>query len=714
MSARSAPAVAPAPATLPGPRTPVLTNRDLRPDARHAELSVFSDPRWDLTPGVFEDHVLGVCIDFARIREGWRQDMKTYFWLLVNLPDPPTRMRRSRATRLCLRSIPLLPPLLNRLLAWCDSRVLASLGHLDTAALDLFLSHLRGLECSTDVKSRVLTEVRRLWSYRELLPERLRLPDPLPWGDDDVRDLVGPTRTALENRTPRIHDTTLVPLLAWAVRFVCDLADDIIPAYRQWAFLSTQGRRNVDPAWRARRPYRSTVSMLLQEVLGDLASHGLGLPGNVGPDGKRRVHWAHLGRLIGHSAAAVQHSREVLEASGLPIDDGAYLLTPVSAQLDGVTWRGRPITFAEAPILARHLSTACYIVAAYLSGMRSGEVLSLQRSAVSLDPTTGLWLLRGRHWKGVTGDDGAKLVTGAVRHDPWVVHEVTARAVAVLERLHDHTWLFPDTIYVGQRQRHRDQRRRVGDARPDVSINRDLGLFTGWVNRYCHAAGRGDSIPADPAGPLTTSRFRRTLAWHIVRQPRGLVAAAIQYGHVKVCITQGYAGSADSGFLDDLSFEDWLLRLEQFADAHRSLLAGQAVSGPSAAEYRRRVGDVAARFAGRVLRTTRQAGQLLAEPALQVFPGRGMHCVFNQTTALCQLRHDDDHRVTPDLDDCRPRCPNIARTDEDIARLRERLLQHEAALADPLSPEPRRTRDQAQVEHLRALIDRHPHPPEPA
>jgi hypothetical protein len=52
--------------------------------------------------------------------------------------------------------------------------------------------------------------------------------------------------------------------------------------------------------------------------------------------------------------------------------------------------------------------------------------------------------------------------------------------------------------------------------------------------------------------------------------------------------------------------------------------------------------------------TARQARQLIADPALQVFPGHGMHCVFNPATALCQLREGNDHRATPDVEDCRP------------------------------------------------------------
>jgi integrase len=689
-------------ATGPAPHTLVLANRQLRPDAQPSLLSVFADDRWDLTAGVFEDHVLGVSVSFEFAPPRWRQDMKRYFWLLVNDPQPPG-VRRAPTGRLALRSIPLLAPKLGRLLAWCDARGIDRFGQLDTAALDLLLAHVRDLEASAGVKAGILTELHRLWVFRHLLPPRLRLPEPLPWGGEDTRDLLGAQPTQLVNRTPRIGQPVLGPLLTWAIRFVTDLTGDITTAYHQWVALSTNQPQVHN------RP--SAIERRLVEVCTLLAEHGLGIPGHQQPDGTRQVHFTHLARLVGCHTDLLRRRRQLIAEAGLPVDDGAYLPCPVTACIGGLPWRSRPITFAEAPTLARHLSTACFIVIAYLSGMRPGEVLSIERGAARRDPVTGLWLLDGRHWKGVTGADGAKLVAGEQRTDPWVVHEVTTQAVAILERLHDQPQPFPDTLFVAERQRHLN--RRAGRTRTDKSINRDIGLFITWVNQYCQDNERADTIPPDPAGPVTTSRFRRSLAWNIVRQPRGLVAAAIQYGHIRVRVTQGYAGSAESGFLDDLCFEDWLLRLEQFADAHHRLGDGEHVSGPAADGYRRRVGEAHARFAGRTVHTTRQARNLLADPTLQVFPGDGMHCVFIQTTALCQLRDGNDHRLTPDVTDCRPRCPNIARTDADVAILRADLRRLEQACDDPLAPAPRRARDQARAERLRAVIARHDqHQPE--
>jgi hypothetical protein len=67
-----------------------------------------------------------------------------------------------------------------------------------------------------------------------------------------------------------------------------------------------------------------------------------------------------------------------------------------------------------------------------------------------------------------------------------------------------------------------------------------------------------------------------------------LIAGAIQYGHLFVKVTRGYAGSDNSGFPDDHAFEDWLYRLEQLDDWEQRLAAGEHVSGDAADTYRHR------------------------------------------------------------------------------------------------------------------------------
>src|SRR6266540_5285864 len=343
--------------------------------------------------------------------------------------------------------------------------------------------------------------------------------------------------------------------------------------------------------------------------------------------------------------------------------------------------------------------------------MRPGEVLTLQRGCVRYDQAAGLWLVEGRHWKGVVDSTGSKLAQGQQRSDPWVVVEPVAGAVAVLERLHDQPLLFPLTLATGARAAAASGARQ-GKARTTQQIADDIAALVAWVNAYCQAGGRpGEQIPPDPTGQaLAPSRLRRTLAWHIVRRPRGLVAGAIQYGHLHVQITLGYAGTYDSGFPDEHAYEDWLSRLDDLADNHRQLTAGEHVSGPAADTYRHRVNAAHNKFAGRVLTNPKHAHDLVTNPLLQIFPGRGMTCVFDPTKALCQLRPaEHDVRRTPDQDDCRPTCQNIAYTDRNIADIRRHAAQLHDLVNDHLAPSPRHHRERAELDRLRAIIRHHDH-----
>lgn len=85
-----------------------------------------------------------------------------------------------------------------------------------------------------------------------------------------------------------------------------------------------------------------------------------------------------------------------------------------------------------------------------------------------------------------------------------------------------------------------------------------------------------------------------------------------------------------------------------------------------------------------------------------------MTCVFSPATAACQLRGSaDDPIFTPDTDDCRPRCRNIARTDRDIADIQQRADELAQIVNDPLARPIRHAREQQELGRLRAIIDDH-------
>ncbi|WP_156526205.1 hypothetical protein [Mycobacterium adipatum] len=431
------------------------------------------------------------------------------------------------------------------------------------------------------------------------------------------------------------------------------------------------------------------------------------MPGRVTKTGERVIDFAHVGRIIGIpllAKASYTQAQAVLLRSGLPIDDDAYLSTPITATIGTRPWHPGPVAYRRTWQLVRHLHTACLILVAYLSGARPAEVLNLQRGCITRDEATDLYLMSGGYFKNAVNQDGAKEPEGLQRRDPWVVVAPVAQAVAVLERLHNEQLLFthrtdPTRTYV--------TRRAGGAARSSQVVTDDIHRFITYVNQLC-AHHHVELIPSDSHGALTITRFRRTLAWFIRRRPRGLVAGSIQYGHVHTRMIQGYAGAYDSGFPDELAFEEFLSRLEQFADDEHALHTGEHVSGPAAQTYRNRIRAGNDRFAGHVVTTTRQARDLLANPSLQIHHGEAMTCVFDATKAACQLQgHRDDPMVTPDIDDCQPNCRNLARTDRDIIAVRRYRTRLADTVKDTAAPPIRHQRELQELERIDALIKDH-------
>lgn len=140
-------------------------------------------------------------------------------------------------------------------------------------------------------------------------------------------------------------------------------------------------------------------------------------------------------------------------------------------------------------------------------------VLNLERGCVSHDPIAGLWTITGRKFKGARDGDGEKIPEGEMRDDPWVVVHETARAVAVLEQLHDQSLLFHNHVHPHAAYG-LAPKTRVGTARSAGTIADDFANFITWVNTYTQASGRDhERIPPDPDGRISPARFRRTLAW---------------------------------------------------------------------------------------------------------------------------------------------------------------------------------------------------------
>ncbi|MET8212359.1 hypothetical protein ABZT51_41535 [Streptomyces sp. NPDC005373] len=140
--------------------------------------------------------------------------------------------------------------------------------------------------------------------------------------------------------------------------------------------------------------------------------------------------------------------------------------------------------------------------------------------------------------------------------------------------------------------------------------------FITWANHEAAARGlAGEVIPPDPHGRIGTE-FRRSLAWHMARRPGGLVALAIQYGHLRTSVAAGFAARSRDGIHDLLDVETARATIDTVADLNAALEDGLGVSGP-AARRAIKAATIAPQYTGTVI-TARQARQILANPHLAV------------------------------------------------------------------------------------------------
>jgi hypothetical protein len=354
----------------------------------------------------------------------------------------------------------------------------------------------------------------------------------------------------------------------------------------------------------------------------------------------------------------------------------------------------------------RHLATGAFIVCAYLTGMRPAEILGLRSDCcpdpiLDTDGRRGRHLIRSYEYKNATDEHGNHLSAGAEREVPWVAIAPVVNAIRVLERIVPHGQLLFDCRihdpYVSKG--------RTGSLKTDA-LNRRIEAFVAWANQEARTHGlAAEVIPDDPHGRIRLSRFRRSLAWHIARKPNGLVALAIQYGHMRTnlsCASEGYGARSRDGIHDLIDLETARAVADTVANLHDNLENGGGISGP-AARRAIQAASAAPRFAG-IPVTLTSARKLLKNEDAMIYdnPHALVLCHYKRDKALC---HRDGVKDTPSLDRCVPGCGNIARTDEQAAKLRERANALEIRANHV--PEPIANRMRATAARLRDQADKH-------
>ncbi|WP_246531929.1 hypothetical protein [Streptomyces albogriseolus] len=230
------------------------------------------------------------------------------------------------------------------------------------------------------------------------------------------------------------------------------------------------------------------------------------------------------------------------------------------------------------------------------------------------------------------------------------------------------------------------------------------------MNHEAEAQGLpGQAIPEDPHGAIGMRRFRRSLAWHIARRPGGLIALAIQYGHMRTILdvrtSSGYGSRSRGGIHSELDIETALAAADTAARLRDRLADGEKVSGPGA----RRALTAAAqtpRFEGRIVPGTfaRKAAKFLARDGVVLYdnPDAFLICAFKHDTALCE---PEPGATAPRQYDCRPGCGNTVRTDTHAHQLRERASEIDQLATHAPGPVGKRLR--ANADKLRRTADTH-------
>ncbi|MHA5052778.1 site-specific integrase [Streptomyces sp. SD15] len=478
---------------------------------------------------------------------------------------------------------------------------------------------------------------------------------------------------------------------------VDDFADDILAAWEETGRLTKQAEQAVG-TWESMARLTAYLDQLLQR--------GAPVPARL-HKGEHQVSQIYIAARAGCPTKQVNSHLSSERRAGfrdyVRRNPGPCpLSTPVTGTVEGRPWTDS-IDFTQTPQLMRHVSAACFIVLAYLTGMRPGEVMALEHGCCPDPSDGGRHLIYGRVFKGVHDQDGNHYSAGQVREVPWVAIPSVVTAIRVLERLAPEGGLPFDASV------HTIPRGRVSTGRVFgyEAMRHRIEDFAIWASQLAIRLGRGhEVVPDDPHGALGVARFRRSLAWHIARRPGGLVALAIQYGHMRTAMSAGYAARGRGGMHELLDIETARATADTLTTLHADLVAGTGISGPAA----RRAIHAAAQapaFAGSI-RTHCQARDILSNPALAVYdnPRSFLMCVYNSDRALC---HRLDVADAPRLDRCRPSCANVARTDHHANQLLQHAQTLEKQAASEAVPGPLADRLSQRAGQLRALADRHVH-----
>ncbi|MBT2401471.1 hypothetical protein [Streptomyces sp. ISL-100] len=537
----------------PAPSDLLFPAARIRPGISPEEWPRFGQLRWSLSYADHSQAATACSFNWANVPEAFRAPLMRAGWAVINIPTPDFILDKKRSARPFVQTRTLHEVFRgwHEFGRWLDSEGVTSLAEVNREAMESYAFTLRPKGRSWHQDQRHLSSLTRLWAYAPYLLPQDRIPMP-PWEDEGAShaDYLGERASAGgEASVPVIHPAVMSPLLVWAIRMVTEFAPDILAAVRERKRLLARMAPTTVKGGRAR----------IREHFTRLVASGQKIPTDIRraiePTAGRRSAGATTAPGDGRMPVAAQFLAGLLEVTSVQVSSvvrdcgdefpahhfgrGAPLDVPITAKIGDRPWTEK-IDFSHVPDLAICLAAAALVVISYLSGMRPEEVVHLERGCRSTEERedgTVRYKITGRHFSGVSDEDGNTSEEGEIREDPWIVIEPVHQAIAVLEELTDERFLFPYSLTT---------KPKPVEIRVPIA---NLAMMGAWIAKFIAWANeqsqihdrRHEFIPEDPDGAVTLVRFRRSVAWFIYHRPGGRVALGVQYGHVESAMGESYA-----------------------------------------------------------------------------------------------------------------------------------------------------------------------------
>ncbi|WBM80176.1 hypothetical protein KIV56_00885 [Cryobacterium breve] len=648
----------------------------------------FSDERWPMAFLSANPAMPRVVVVWSSFPDSLREQSRLAAWGYINLPVPASHLRRhAAAMRPTLGALRVYHSIsdLRVFARWLDLKGESDFANVTAKMMGEYARYLRDdRRVARNTAINHFLAITRLWLLGECgLPVAPR--DPPPWliRPDDYLPADGVGKG--ENVTEPISAETMGPLLHWALRFVREFSPDILRLKVELEISRAQADKvrvlpHLVQRERLAEYFRSLKARAAPVPIQDQYS-------------TIKVDAAVIALATGTTTEAVwiwaksPDVRTYTEQNHAPARSGE----PIRSAYTGEVFRP-PATKMEAGQLINCLESACYIVVCYLTGMRPGEVLTLESGSLQEGDHAGWAYLAGRTYKN-SRDSAGRHESNGIARTPWVAVTPVIEAVKVLEDLHPGKLLFPSRHAQGS-----------GRSLAYQTASDRVETFINWVN--LHGANVGPEIPRDKYGRIVPSRFRRTLAWFIANQPGGLIALAIQYGHLHTAISEGYAGRARDGIQTLIDFESARSIAARLMSANEDIEHGSGVSGPAANRFLSAAREASEMYSGAVV-NRRQAVALLQNPRLTVYENEAAYlsCNFLARQALCL--NTESQATAPSLERCKAGCMNISRTDEQANSMRKEALNLAEQADSGLLPEPISNRLRSHSENMLSVVKRH-------